>query len=151
MSKARQHKLEDRVRVIVAETLEKRVKDPRLGFITITDVRMTPDLREASIFYTVYGDAQAQDETAAALESSKGLLRSEVGRQTGIKFTPTLAFFADAMPENARHVEDLLRKAQEDDARVHEQATTAVHAGDVDPYRHPREVDDEDDEVSEDE
>ena len=97
MSKARQHKLEDRVRVIVAETLEKRVKDPRLGFITITDVRMTPDLREASVFYTVYGDAQAQDETAAALESAKGLLRIEVGKQTGIKFTPSLAFFADAM------------------------------------------------------
>ncbi len=143
MTKARQHKLEDRVRVIVAETLEKRVKDPRLGFITITDVRMTPDLREASIFYTVYGDAESVDSTAIALESAKGLLRSEVGKQTGIKFTPSLSFFADAMPENARHVEDLLRKAQEDDARVHEQATSAKYAGDIDPYRHPREDDGE--------
>ena len=143
MSKARQHKLEDRVRVIVAETLEKRVKDPRLGFITITDVRMTPDLREASVFYTVFGDAKEQDETAAALESAKGLLRSEVGKQTGIKFTPSLAFFADAMPENARHVEELLRKAQQDDERVHLQAAQGTYAGDVDPYRPPREVDSE--------
>jgi ribosome-binding factor A len=74
------------------------------------------------------------------LESAKGLLRSEVGKQTGIKFTPSLAFFADAMPENARHVEELLRKAQEDDERVHLQAAQSTYAGDVDPYRHPREV-----------
>lgn len=135
-SEARQRKLADRIKVIVAEALEFRIKDPRVGFVTITDVRVTPDLREASVFYTVLGDEEAQAGTAAALESAKGILRSEVGRQTGIKFTPTLAFFPDAVPENARHLEDLLRQAAEADAQVHEQAAHATFAGDADPYRH---------------
>lgn len=135
-SEARQRKLADRIKVIVAETLESRIKDPRLGFITITDVRVTADLREASVFYTVLGDEEAQVSTAAALESAKGVLRSEVGKQTGIKFTPSLAFFADAVPENARHLEDLLRQAAEADAAVHQQAAHATFAGEADPYRH---------------
>jgi ribosome-binding factor A len=140
-SEARQRKLADRIQVIVAESLEKRVKDPRLGFITVTDVRITADLREASVFYTVYGDDAQRQETAAALESAKGLLRSEVGKQTGIKFTPTLAFIPDAIPDTARHVEDLLKVAAEADAAVHQQAEAATYAGEADPYRHPREVD----------
>src|SRR5918996_710324 len=96
--RTRAHKLADRIREIVAETLKHRVKDPRLGFITITDARVTGDLREATVFYTVYGDESERADTAVALESVKGLLRSEVGRQTGIKFTPTLAFVLDADP-----------------------------------------------------
>lgn len=136
-NEARQRRMADRVKVIVAEMLETRIKDPRLGFITVTDVRVTPDLREASVFYTVYGDDEARQATAAALESAKGVLRSEVGKQTGVKFTPTLAFFPDAIPDNARHMEDLLKQAAAADAAVHEQAATATFAGDADPYRHP--------------
>lgn len=138
-SEARQRKLADRIKEIVAGMLETRVKDPRLGFVTITDVRVTPDLREASIFYTVLGSPEEQEDTAAALASATGLLRSEVGRQTGIKFTPSLAFIPDAVPENARHVEDLLARAAAADAEVHERAAHAHFAGDADPYRHPAE------------
>lgn len=137
-SEARARKLADRVREIVAETLEMRVKDPRLGFITVTDARVTPDLREATVFYTVYGDDEARAATAAALESAKGVLRSEVGRQTGIKHTPSLAFVPDALPDTARHIDDLLRVAAESDAQVHARATGAAYAGDPDPYRQPR-------------
>jgi ribosome-binding factor A len=136
-SEARQRKLAERIQHIVAEMLETRVKDPRVGFVTITDVRVTPDLREASVFYTVLGSEEDQANTRAALDSARGLLRSEVGRQTGIKFTPTLTFIADAVPENARHVEDLLAQAAAADAEVHQQASKARHAGDPDPYRHP--------------
>src|SRR5579884_3457421 len=93
---ARAAKLADRIRVVVAETLERRIKDPRLGFVTITDARVTGDLREATVFYTVYGDDTERAASAAALESAKGILRSEVGRQTGVRFTPTLEFVADA-------------------------------------------------------
>jgi ribosome-binding factor A len=134
-SEARARKLADRIKVIVAQTLEHRVKDPRLGFITITDVRLTPDLRDASVFYTVYGSDADRESTAAALASSKGMLRTEVGKGTGVKFTPTLEFVLDAIPENAAHVEDLLRAAAEDDARVHEQAEKAKYAGESNPYR----------------
>ncbi|MDO8307300.1 MAG: 30S ribosome-binding factor RbfA [Actinomycetota bacterium] len=134
-SEARQRKMADRIKVIVAGALEFRIKDPRLGFITITDVRVTPDLREASVFYTVYGDDEARASTAAALASAKGVLRSEVGKQTGIKFTPTLEFIPDAIPETARQLEDLLKQAAMADAEVHAQAAGASFAGDPDPYR----------------
>jgi ribosome-binding factor A len=132
---ARARKLADRIREIVAETLDRRVKDPRLGFVTVTDSRITGDLREATIFYTVYGDETERAATAAALESVKGLIRSEVGRRTGVRFTPTVDFVADAIPENAAHIEDLLRTARESDERVARTAAGAEYAGDPDPYR----------------
>ena len=141
-SEARQRKMADRIKVIVAQMLEQRIKDPRLGFVTITGVRITADLREASVFYTVYGDDEARAASAAALASAKGVLRSEVGRQTGVKFTPTLEFVLDAVPDTARHVEDLLRQAAAADAEVQRQAATATYAGDADPYRHPDEDED---------
>lgn len=136
---ARARRLAERVKEIVANSLEYDVKDPRLGFVTVTDVRVTPDLREATVFYTVLGDEVEQAATAAALESAKGVLRTEVGRQTGIKHTPSLAFIVDALPDTARHIDDLLRQAAEADAQVHAQATGATYAGDADPYRHDEE------------
>src|SRR5512143_3260513 len=108
---ARARKLADRIRVIVAEMLEQRIKDPRLGFVTVTDARVTGDLHEATVYYTVYGSAEEEALTAAALESAKGVLRSEIGRQTGVRFTPTVTFVADAVPENALAIEDLLQQA----------------------------------------
>src|SRR3954453_20637615 len=140
---ARARKLGDRIRVIVAEMLETRVKDPRLGVITITDVRMTGDLQQAEIFYTVYGSDEERAATAAALESAKGVLRSEVGKQTGVRHTPTLTFTADAIPENAAHIEDLLAQVAAADAEVHRAAAGATYAGEADPYKAPRvELDD---------
>ena len=132
---ARARKLADRIRVIVAETLEMRVKDPRLGFVTITDARITGDLGEATVFYTVYGDEAALADTATALESAKGVLRSEVGHQTGLRRTPTLTFVADALPDTAKTIEDLLARAAAADAEVHAAAAGAAYAGDPDPYR----------------
>lgn len=144
---ARARKLADRIHVIVAEALEKRVKDPRLGFVTVTDTKVTGDLQHATIFYTVFGDAEERQTTATALESAKGVLRSEVGRRTGLRLTPTLEFVADALPENAAHIEELLRVAAAKDADVAAQAAGADYAGDPDPYK----KDDEDDDESGDE
>ncbi|MFJ8628740.1 30S ribosome-binding factor RbfA [Kitasatospora sp. NPDC093550] len=142
---ARARKLADRIQVVVAQTLERRIKDPRLGFVTITDTRVTGDLREATVFYTVFGDETERQATAAALESAKGVLRSEVGKQTGVRFTPSLTFVADALPENARNIDDLLDRARLSDAEVRTQAAGATYAGDADPYRVPAsERDDED-------
>lgn len=135
---ARARKLADRIKVVVAETLERRVKDPRLGFVTITDARVTADLHEATVFYTVFGDEAERADTAAALESAKGVLRSEVGRRTGVRFTPTLTFVLDAIPETAGHLDDLLRQAAAADAEVQRVAANATHAGEPDPYRVPK-------------
>jgi ribosome-binding factor A len=138
MSEARARKLADRIKVIVAETLEMRIKDPRVGFVTITDARVTNDLREATVFYTVYGDDGSRIATAAALESAKGVLRTEVGRLTGVRYTPSLAFVADAIPDNARHLDELLVRAAASDAEVLERATGAEYAAGPDAYRVPR-------------
>jgi ribosome-binding factor A len=98
---------------------------------------VTGDLQQATVFYTVLGDEAARAGTAAALESAKGVLRSEVGRQTGVRHTPTLVFVADAVPDNARHIDDLLRRAAEHDAQVLRVASGAQYAGEADPYRAP--------------
>ena len=143
MDAARARRLEDRIAQIVAQMIETRIKDPRLGFVTVTEARLTNDLREATVFYTVFGSPAEQADTAAALASATGVIRTEVGRQTGLRHTPSLAFVADALPDNARHIEDLVdraRQADQDLARVRE---GAVPAGDPDPYRHPATDEDE--------
>ena len=109
---ARAARLADRIKVIVAQALERRIKDPRLGFITVTDARVTNDLQHATVYYTVFGDAEEQKATAAALESAKGVLRSEVGKNITARLTPTLTFVPDEVPVNAAHIEDLLSKTK---------------------------------------
>jgi ribosome-binding factor A len=141
---ARARKLAVRIREIVASTIEMQVKDPRLGMVTITDAKVTPDLREATLYYTVYGDAQERLDSAAALESAKGVLRSQVGRQTGVRYTPSLTFVADVVPETAGRIDELLAKARAADAELHALAEGAVPAGDADPYRVPRAGEEED-------
>lgn len=141
MDGPRARKLADRIARIVAEMLERRVKDPRLGFVTVTDARLTNDLREATVYYTVYGSDEEQAGTAAALASATGLIRSEVGRQTGLRHTPSLAFVRDTVPEGARHLEELMERARAADDAVAAAREGAAPAGDPDPYRTPPEPD----------
>lgn len=143
MSSERQARLADRIRVLIAERLEKGLRDPRLGFVTITDVRVTGDLQHASVFYTVLGTAEERAGTAEALRAATGMLRSEVGRQLGVRLTPSLEFIPDAIPENADHIAELLREARERDEAVAGLAAGAAYAGDADPYVKPRELDEE--------
>ena len=138
-------KLAERIQEIVARMLDGRVKDPRLGFVTVTAVRVTGDLQHASVFYTVLGDEAARADSAAALESAKGLIRSEVGKQTGVRLTPTLEFVPDAVPETAASIAEALREAARRDAEVAALAATAQYAGDADPYRHPADEDADED------
>lgn len=135
----RARRLGDRIKVVVAETLERGIKDPRLGFVTVTDTRVTPDLREAKVFYTVYGDDAAHAESAAALDSATGLVRAEVGKQCRLRFIPTIEFVADAVPESGRHIEDLVAQVRAHDAELAAAAADAVPIGDPDPYRRPAE------------
>ncbi|MFC7790219.1 30S ribosome-binding factor RbfA [Microbacterium sp. MAHUQ-60] len=143
MAGERQARFADRIRVILAERLEKGLRDPRLGFVTITDVRVSGDLQHASVFYTVLGTDEERVASGAALTSATGLLRKEVGRQLNVRLVPTLEFIPDALPENAGHIADLLRQARERDEEVAKLAVGATHAGDADPY--VRDEDDEED------
>lgn len=141
---ARAARLADRIKVIVARALERRVKDPRLGFVTVTDARVTNDLQHATVYYTVYGTDEEKAGTRAALESAKGILRSEVGRNITARLTPTLTFVPDEVPENASHLEQILRTARERDAEVAASAIGAQYAGEADPYKKDREDEEHD-------
>lgn len=140
---ARARKLAKRIGQIVASAIEHEIKDPRLGNVTITDTKLTGDLHDATLYYTVLGESvDAEPDlagAAAALESARGVLRSKVGAGTGVRFTPTLTFVADQVPESARQIDELLAKAREADAEVARRATGAQHAGEADPYRKPDE------------
>ena len=137
---ARARKVADRIHETVARLLQGRIKDPRLGFVTITDVRVTGDLQQATVFYTVYGTEEERRDSAAALDSAKGLIRSAVGRALGIRLTPSLTFRLDALPTQARTFEDALARARARDEEIARAHAGAPYAGEADPYRH----DDED-------
>ncbi|MBM9461408.1 30S ribosome-binding factor RbfA [Nocardioides sp. zg-536] len=143
MASPRVRKIADRIKVIVAEMLERRIKDPRLGFVTVTDVRLTGDAQNATIYYTVLGEDADQQATAAALESAKGVLRSEVGRQLGMRHVPSLAFEFDGVPESARHLDEVLARARQADEAVAAARAGAQPAGEADPYKKPRAADDD--------
>jgi ribosome-binding factor A len=146
----RARKMADRIKVIVAKRLERGLRDPRLGFVTITDVKVTGDLQHASVFYTVYGSLEERTDSAAALKAATGLLRSEVGKNITARLTPSLEFIADAIPENAALIDDLLREARERDSQVGALAQGAQYAGDEDPYVKPREFEDDDEDEDDD-
>ncbi|SCG52812.1 30S ribosome-binding factor RbfA [Micromonospora halophytica] len=132
-AKVRRHA--ERIRELVASVVRSQIKDPRLGMITITDARITADLRDATVFYTVLGDAAAQASTAAALESAKGMLRSTVGKALGLRHSPTLTFVLDDVQDQVKHIDDLLAQARHADAEVQRLAANARYAGEAQPYR----------------
>jgi ribosome-binding factor A len=146
MDDARTRRLAERISKIVAGMLERRVKDPRLGFVTVTETRLTNDLREAKVFYTVFGSETERADTAAALRSATGIIRSEVGRLIGLRHTPSLEFVTDDVQENAQRIEDLVAVAREKDAELARSREGAQWAGDPDPYKKPADdwADDED-------
>ncbi|WP_063059737.1 30S ribosome-binding factor RbfA [Nocardia sienata] len=145
VDQARARRLAKRISAIVATAIEYEIKDPRLRFVTVTDARVTGDLHDATIFYTVMGetvDAEPDYAAAAAgLEKAKGVLRSKVGAGTGVKFTPTLGFVLDTVPDAARQMEDLLARARAADDEVARVAAEATPAGEADPYKAPRDDD----------
>lgn len=141
---ARARRVADRIHKTVAQVLERRIKDPRLGFVTITDVRVTGDLQQATVFYTVYGTEGERRRSASALKSATGLIRSEVGKALGIRLTPTISFQLDSLPTTARSIEDALAQAQARDAAIARAAEGASYAGDANPYRTKDEDEDED-------
>lgn len=125
----------ERIREIVAEAVELRVKDPRLGFVTITACRLTADFRDATLFFTVYGDEEARKDTLDALNAAKGNIRTEVGRRLGLKHTPSIAFMLDALPETSAHLEQLLSEAQKRDEEIESLRKSAQPAGEENPYK----------------
>ncbi|MGY1604817.1 30S ribosome-binding factor RbfA [Geodermatophilus sp. SYSU D00815] len=146
---ARARKLAVRIRQIVSAAIETQIKDPRLGMVTVTDARVTNDLREATVYYTVFGDDTQVADSAKALASATGVLRSTVGRQTGVKFVPTLTFVADAVPDTARELDAAIERVKHADAELARAREGASYAGEPDPYRRPAEARDDDETADE--
>jgi ribosome-binding factor A len=146
---ARARKLAVRIRQIVSAAIEMQIKDPRLGMVTVTDARVTNDLREATVFYTVFGDETQVADSATALASATGVLRSTVGRQTGVKFVPTLTFVADHVPDTARELDEAIERVRHADAELARVREGAVYAGEPDPYRRPADSADDDESADE--
>ncbi len=131
----RARKLADQIKRILAERLQKGLRDPDLGYVTITEVRVTGDLQHATVFFTVLGTEQERENSAKALQRATGMLRTEVGRGLRVRLTPTLEFVPDALPETAGEIERLLIEAKAKDEAVREAASGADYAGEENPYR----------------
>jgi ribosome-binding factor A len=142
---ARARKLAERIKVLVAEALTSAVKDPDLGFVTITDVKVSPDLQHSTIYYTVYGSDEEKKQSAEIIERNRGLIRREVGHNLNIRLTPTVEFVLDEIPETAAHMNDLLAQARERDEELHRLAAAAKFAGDENPYKEPKHIDEDED------
>ncbi len=139
----RARKVAERTKVLVAGALDTLVKDPRLGFVTITDVRVTGDVQHATVFYTVLGGEPEREAASEVLAAYRGRIRSHVGKGLGIRLTPTVEFVMDALPEDAAHLDDVLREVQRRDAELAAGREGAAYAGEADPYRKPRELEDD--------
>lgn len=136
---ARASRMAKRIQQIVATALEREIRDPRVAGVTITDTRMTGDLHDATIFYTVMGETVGEtpdyEAAAAGLERVKGQLRKIVGAELSVRFTPTLSFEVDTVPEASASLEAVLQRARERDAQLAEQKKNATPAGDANPYK----------------
>lgn len=130
----RARKLADHIRRVIAERLQKGLRDPRMGYVTVTDVQVTGDLQHASVFYTVLGSEQERADTAQALTAATGMLRTEVGKHLRVRLVPTLEFIPDALPETAGDIERLLQEAKQRDADTRKMAEGAHFAGEENPY-----------------
>ncbi|MCI7306267.1 MAG: 30S ribosome-binding factor RbfA [Trueperella sp.] len=135
MANTRVDRVADQIHQIVARLIDTKLKDPRLGMVTVTDVRVTGDLQHASVFYTVMGSEEERRQSARALESAKGMIRSAVGKQLGLRLTPTIEFILDSLPETSRTMEDLLAAARKRDEEIRKRAEGAVPVGGENPYR----------------
>ncbi len=140
---ARARRLAERIKVLVAESLGRVVKDPDLGMVTITDVRVTPDLAHAKIFYSVYGSPEETERTALIMTKNTGRIKGEVGRHLQIRVTPSLEFVIDEVPTTAASLAALLAEAKARDAEVARLAAEAEYAGEANPYKEPKLEEDE--------
>lgn len=131
----RARKVADHIQRIVAERLQRGVRDPRMGYATITDVKVTGDLQHATVFYTVLGTDEERASTEEAFRAATGMFRSEVGKHLKIRLTPSLEFVPDALPETSEDIERLLLEARERDEQTRQAAASAAYAGDDNPYQ----------------
>ncbi len=115
MSELRVRKIQEFIKQEVGSMLLHDLKDPRLGFITVTGVKLTGDLREATIYVSLFGKPEEKEASMAALNKAKGFIRKELGGRLRIYYTPTISFEEDTSLDYSMHIEGLLKKVIKED------------------------------------
>jgi ribosome-binding factor A len=117
----RQRKIADQIKKSISQIIDRKLKDPRKGFITITQVKVTRDLKIANIYFTCLGDEEQRRKSRQALESANKFIRSELAPQLKLRFMPELRFFYDETLDYAQHVDDLLKQIHSDNKENREE------------------------------
>jgi len=115
MSKVRANRVGEQIKKELTDIIQRELKDPRVGFVTVTDVDVTGDLQQATAFITVYGDDDERKKTLKALETANGFIRSEIGKRIHLRKTPELSFTYDESIEQGNRIDELLRKLNQED------------------------------------
>ncbi len=110
MASIRQRKLADQIKKLISIIVNQKIKDPEKGFITITHVKMSGDLRIASVYFTAYGDAKARETAQRVLDRAGNFIRSEVSANLSLRYVPELRFFLDDTFEEVEKIEKLLNE-----------------------------------------
>ena len=118
MPSTRQRRVQEMLVQEISDIVRREMKDPRIGFVTITDAEVTSDLRHARVFFTVLGDAAAREETGAALSRAAGFIRSEFARRAQMRFVPEIRFEFDPSVERGARIHELLTQVRQDDERA---------------------------------
>jgi ribosome-binding factor A len=103
------------IQQLLGERFARGMRDPRIGLVTITGVKMSPDLREARVYWTVHGDPEQREHTAKGLENARGFLRREIGTELKLRLTPDLRFTYDEAIDRGERIEQLLRQLHDED------------------------------------
>ncbi|WP_102028260.1 30S ribosome-binding factor RbfA [Salirhabdus sp. Marseille-P4669] len=114
MSELRSNRVAEQMKKELGDIIGKKLKDPRIGFVTVTDVRVTGDLQQAKVFISVLGDEDKKKDTLIGLAKAKGFIRSEIGRRIRLRKTPEITFELDEVLEYGNKIETLLRELNED-------------------------------------
>lgn len=106
----RQRKIADQIKKALSQIIDRKLKDPRKGFITVTKVKVSGDLRIANVYYTSLGDKDTQKSSQEALESAKNFLRNEMAPGLNLRYIPELRFYYDESLEYSEHINKLIEK-----------------------------------------
>lgn len=117
MSNVRANRVAEQMKKELGDIIRRRMKDPRIGFVTVTDVEVSGDLQQAKIFLTVLGDEEKKEATLEGLEKAKGFIRSEIGARIRLRKTPELEFEWDHSYEQGKRIDDLLEEIHDDEDR----------------------------------
>lgn len=114
MSNVRVHRVGEQIKKELSHLFQHELKDPRIGFVTVTGVEMSGDLQQAKVYISVFGDSAQKEDTLQAIEKASGFIRSEIGKRVRLRHTPEITFKIDESIEYGQRIEQLIRDVNDD-------------------------------------